>query len=253
MFSITGDPATVVLVHWGDPLVEFQDIQEIICQLRIYAYDDNEELFDLAGVGVCECRVPSEPADAFKNALVEAFRRNPEIQVLYLAAHGGDRGLVYATGAEAVVSYGEISQIIRENSEDDALQVVFGSCNAMGVQPKIESLFPSQVYEVVGYWDKPTGPEAAALMASVLIDQVRLFRELQNTSMATMVQVNETAQNNESEVVAIIRAVLDQHTDNYTETVVPDSGRFIVRAVRDPVSGAWSRRVHVLRGDRPQA
>lgn len=214
--------------------------------MKLCSYEGDDGLFQHEGVGICECRVPSESADDFRNALAESLQRNPGIQVLYLAAHGGDEGLIFATESGATVTYGEISQIIRENTQDHALQVVFGSCRAMGGDTKIESLFPDQVYEVVGFWDKPTDPQAADLMASVLMDHVRLFRKVSNPSKSAIARAGSTNEQPESELRRIIRAARDEHIENYTETLASNTGRFIVRAVRDPDSGTWSRMVHEL-------
>lgn len=243
-YKIENGPAPAVLVQWGAPVFEFEDFPEIKMLLEADVYS-NSAHFKKEGLDICTCRIFEESSEAFESGLTNVLRRNQELQTLYLAAHGSSGGLVFAVDSKAKISYQRIGEIVEENTTDAALQVVFGCCGAMRAVPHVESHFPTNVYEVVGFSNKPTGLAAAELMAGVLKDQVKLFREIMFPQTPKLGSATESTER-QSAIRHIFCSVLDAHEDSSYDLMQNQEDLFLVRAYWDSATREWGRANRVI-------
>lgn len=249
MCIITGDPASVVLLHWGDPGVEREEIDEIRMLVESYGYP-TPEVCQREGLDICECRVLTPTPDAFEEGLASVLRRNPGVQILYITAHGDRNGLAFSRTAILRVPYSRVAAIIRANTDDGALEIVLGSCQAMDYGQRIEGQFPPQVRSIIGFADQPDSTEVAELMGGVLNNSLALFRQLRQPGQLHFAEA-ATRANGSPSVADVWRVVVEHHLARPEVLIQQPHGRWLVTATRDPEHDGWSRALRELEQHAP--
>ncbi len=178
----------IVLIQWGDPRKEFPDIEEISALIE----HDVADVFRNAGITelpeMVKLDVANDNPQLFREEIVQCLQRNREnVQIVYIGAHGNQRGICFDNTGAAVLTYEEIAGIVQEVFFDDnCLKVVFGVCTVMSDEVAVESKFPSSVSRIIGFADKPAGQDVAALVAGEIKNMMQLYVDLHKQSVVAI-------------------------------------------------------------------
>ena len=231
----------ILLIHWGNPSQEYDEIEEIKLLLEVYLFGGSIAKQRRLAPRMSPCRIRQPDVLTFQARLRTALKWRDNLQILYLSAHGSENQFCYDRNITSSVTYSSISQMLAKYLHpDNCVHVIFGSCGAMSPTHRIERCMPNQVHCVSGFTKEPTAADVSALLASIIEGDVSLFQKLSKCN----VRICKDGISPEVATNSLTRrwnSILQRHKENPLRRVLGTGGEQVVTVKRN-VRGHWHRR-----------
>jgi hypothetical protein len=231
----------IALIHWGDPAVEAEEIEEVQLLLEATLFNGDQAIQAKRSPRIAHLRLEKSDVKVMSAKLTAFISAHSNLQVIYFSCHGNSTSLVFAKSDGSEISYVDFVTILRRAFRDHGnVHIVLGSCEAMSALPHVETLMPPAVCAVSGFTCCPSPNDVAGLIASIIQDDVTLIENLTEAKQAvcrTGIPFDKFG-----EVIERCKVILDQHTEDPSREVLGIGGGAIVQATRDPETGCWCRR-----------
>jgi hypothetical protein len=226
---------SVAFLQWG-PLHEPDESHAANNALRHSLKDEGRE--DRTPY-VTNLRVTEPDSATFLSALQWTLEAHPNLQVLYLSAHGlqGAAGtsdsICFDTSGQQPVTYKCVGGVLSTAFALTGARpvVIFGACYALAHTTQVHLEMPRQVLEIAGFTHTPSPQNVAELIAGVLKSDEEI---LQSVTAAAAV-----AGNTGQSVAAAAEQAADSHMSRLQRFITKGSGIEIRHMCQDD-HGAWT-------------
>lgn len=192
---------------------------------------------------IAEHTCTSDDPRQFAAELERELAKLPELQVLYLSAHGLDDAIARDREGRARLDFNELRPFLERGlCRSSNVTVVFGLCYALSPRSFVTSILPAAVVEAYGFTATPEGKDVAALIAGVLADDVTLMANASAENVALFGKGVPFSQ--AGPVFEELQRRLDAAVDDYESTHEPEF--FVagwkgasVRHIRRRQGGTW--------------
>ena len=192
---------------------------------------------------IAEHTCTSDDPRQFAAELERELAKLPELQVLYLSAHGLDDAIARDREGRARLDFNELRPFLDLGlCRSSNVTVVFGLCYALSPRSFVTSILPAAVVEAYGFTATPEGKDVAALIAGVLADDVTLMANASAENVALFGKGVPFSQ--AGPVFEELQRRLDAAVDDYESTHEPEF--FVagwkgasVRHIRRRQGGTW--------------
>ncbi len=235
--------APIFLIHWGSEN-EYPELGDVELFL-----DAEWEHRSVPRPSICASRVTESSPNAFLDELDRAVA-DPNLQLLYISAHGTREGLHYQPGSPVGLTYSQLGQKLGK-SACTCIHVVFGSCHAMDSSTDVGLHLPECVSRICGFTDVPDARSVAALIAGIILDEDRLFLGISGAIQERLGPQGLPYDEALPKIIGTMKATLEGHSPQVDALVLPDPGALLVRTrVRNP-DGLWgvSQDIPILPGE----
>lgn len=236
----------ILLVQWGDPVVEYDELSEIKSILEMTLFDDDRSEQARSAPAIAEERISDHSILGLSQCLRLFLARHKSIQVIYFSCHGNANGLSHSQSGTPTVSYESFADLLRVGiASDNCVHLIMGSCDAMSDQVALETHMPPVIQWVSGFTGGPRPQDVAALAASHLQDDVALLSKLRARSKRECgcgLPIDRMC-----DVIEAMKATVEAHIELPEREVRSDQGCAIVIATRDDLSRRWNRRTIKLK------
>jgi len=187
--------------------------------------------------------VETPDAKRFLEEIEDALGKAANAQILYLSAHGLDGRVLFGANGLASISYRELGQALaRGLAAHASITAVFGMCEAGGADEQVllDSL-PSAITRAYAFTGKPVASDVAALLAGILIDDMRLYEQLHQRNQDVFgagVHVDDLPAATAT-LVDAFDEILELHQEEAEYYVAGGTGRFVRVFQRDPETMRW--------------
>lgn len=178
----------------------------------------------------------------FLQRVEDTLRDKSNVQIIYVSAHGLNGRVLFGADGAASMSYEELGEALGKGlNASDLVAAIFAMCEAGGADEQVLlTSLPPSIHEVYAFTGKPLAKDVAALLAGVLVDEMRLFEKLHQENEAIF-----GCGVREKDLAAAIQAVkgafdsvLKVHDPEAEHYVANGDGRFVRHYARDE-AGVW--------------
>jgi hypothetical protein len=179
---------------------------------------------------------------AFLEVIRGTLRGEPNVQLIYVSAHGLNGHALFAQQGLAKVPYQELGQALSDGLDSSSsVTAVFGMCEILADEKALLSILPLSISEALGFTGKPLSRHVAELFAGIVTDNMRLFSKASAANTAVFgagVKLTDlpTAI---AELERQLEAVVDAHDPEPEHFVDGPDGRIVRHYRRDTTTGEW--------------
>lgn len=187
--------------------------------------------------------VETPDASRFLTEIEDALGRATNAQVLYLSAHGLNGRVLFGADGRASISYQDLGQALAQGlTGRTSITAVFGMCEAGGADEQVLlNSLPSAVTRAYAFTGKPVARDVAALLAGILIDDMRLYEQFHQRNWAVFgagVHVDDLPAAT-ARLIAAFEQILEVHQEEAEYYVPGGAGRFVRVFQRDLETMSW--------------
>lgn len=127
---------------------------------------------------IAEHTCTSADPQKFAAEVERELAKLPDLQVLYLAAHGLDDALARDKEGQIRLDFNDLGPFLaRGLAKASNITAVFGLCFALSPSSFLTSVLPAALVEAYGFTRTPEAKDVAALIAGVLAEDVTLMAD----------------------------------------------------------------------------
>lgn len=183
-----------------------------------------------------------DPAE-FAADLERALSAMPQVQVLYLSAHGLPDAIARDRDGNVRLDFNDLRPFLERGLEHSSdVTIVFGLCHALSSASFALSILPPAIVQAYGFTGTPEARDVAALVAGILADDVVLMENVtkENTALFGKGVPFDQAGPVFEELARRLEAQVDQHEATHEpEFFVRGSKGGAVRHMRRGTGGRW--------------
>ena len=236
----------IVLVQWGDPQVEDEEIGEIKLLLEATLFGGDLQQQKSKAPQIATLIIDKSSVDCLKQEFTAFMKTRKNVQTLYFSAHGNTTGLCFNQSGNPTIPYSDLGELLTDSlCSENCIHLVFGSCEAMNPSVNVEKYMPKTIYAVSGFSGCPKSTDVAGLLASIVQDDVSLSEKLISENK-NVYATGKTKMQDVYKVIEKWKKILEQHQEDPTREVLNIAGISIVKKIRDEITGKWKRRTIFL-------